>query len=151
MLTCLPQSICSWNYRILGTRFGESRVAFNQFSQQGTIDHDGNHYEIVKEGLLPGRWTLHNHNSVLGHAEKSVMIRHYTLFIAGPAVTVKVAHFLGAAFSVEVGGLNVGEIRKMHPFTRRAVIDCSKAVSELNQIFAFWFCALTWRNTSRSS
>jgi len=149
MLTCLPQSLCSWDYRILGARAGASAITFNMMSQQGTLQHGGDLYQIVKPTILVGRWTLESGGSVIGTAEKSLMIRHYAVDTGGTPFSVQ-ARLMSSTFNIVVGARNVGEVRKMHPFTRRAVVDCSNAVDELGQLFAFWLCALAWRNAARS-
>ena len=54
MLTCLPESLCSWNYRITGAA-SDAGVTFNRLSEQGTIRLDGGEERAVVRKQWPGR------------------------------------------------------------------------------------------------
>ena len=148
MITCLPQSLCSWDYRLLGTRTGDAGVTFNAMSKQGTLTLGHSQYDIRKESILVSRWTLETRGEVMGNAEKISLFRKFQLQTAGPALTLEGAP-LSSTYRMIANGREVGTIQKMHPFTRRATIDCSEAINELDQIFAFWIAAMMWREASR--
>src|SRR5437868_6286378 len=48
VLTCLPESLCTWNFRVQGAQGGPARVTFNHFGEHGGIELAGMSYSIVK-------------------------------------------------------------------------------------------------------
>ena len=58
MLTCLPQSLCTWNFRIPDASAGPGALTFNFFTEQGAITLGGADFTIRKHGPLSGHWTL---------------------------------------------------------------------------------------------
>ena len=76
MLTCRPQSLCSWNYRILGAAADDATVTFRWLNEGGEIFYDGQEYVIQKQGLMSGHWTLEHDGDVYADAQKS-LLRHF--------------------------------------------------------------------------
>ena len=58
MLTCVPQSICSWDYHVFDSESNRASLSFNFWSEQGAVYCRGVEYAIRKHGPLSGRWTL---------------------------------------------------------------------------------------------
>jgi hypothetical protein len=146
MLTCLPQSICSWDYRIPDASAGPAAVTFNFFTEQGAISLGGAEYAIRKHGPLSGHWTLEAQGRPVGDAQKpNPFTRRFELDVDGCVLTLRASSSFTRRFDFVSGGKTVGTICPAHPFTRRATIECASDVSELAQLFSFWLVAMTWR------
>lgn len=151
VLTCLPLSLCSWNYRVLGAAGGEAILNFNYWTEQGTIDFDGVTYDIRKQGALSGRWTLESGGDVYAEAYKpSAMFRRFEITGGDANLVVEAQSAFRRSFSLIKGDMPVGSICPAHAFTRRATIECD-GVSELDQLFAFWLVALLWRRAQKNN
>ncbi len=151
-LSCIPESICSWDYRIEGATAGYAAVSFNFMSEEGTVSLGSTEYSVCKEGMFQGRWTLNLHGRQVAEAIKqSAFFRSFEVQINGIDLTAEAESPLVRSFGILDGGRTVGSIRPVHPFTRRAEIECSSAVPELAQLFCFWLTALCWRRQHKSS
>lgn len=152
MLTCLPQSLCSWNFRVTGGPSGEAVVSFNLFSEQGTITLAGAELTVRKLGWMSGQWALERNGETYATAQKpNVLFRSFDLQCGDSQVTVKAQSPFSRCFDILKAGVVVGAIRPVHLFTRRATVECSDSVPELAQLFAFWLVVLTWRRQAKNS
>jgi hypothetical protein len=160
MLTCTPLSLCSWNYRVLGLPVGEGTTELYMLSEQGRLSLGGAAYEVVKHGPMSGHWTLEGGGRVVAEARKpSAMYRTMVVSCGEAALTVRAASPFTRVFEVLVGESDVdgaaarvvGSVRPVHPFTRRAIMECDAAVPQLAQMFVFWLVAMSWRRTAKQN
>lgn len=150
MLTCLPLSICSWDFRIQGTS-APAELLFNHFTEQGSVHFGHTNFKVVKHGVWSGHWTFEN-GSVVAEANKpSAMFRAYELRGDGMTLLLQPPSAFGRTFEILLNGQRVGTIWPAHAFTRRAFIECSPAIPEHFQLFAFWLVALSWRRRQRNN
>lgn len=152
MLTCLPQSLCSWDYRIRGAAAGDGTATFNWLSEQGAISLGGVALRVVKQGWLSGKWTLESEAGTYAVAVKpSALFRAFDLEAGERLFKVAAASPLARTFEIKADGQKLGTIRPAHPFTRRAFVECDESVSELVQLFAFWLTVLMWKRAAKSN
>lgn len=152
MLTCIPQSLCSWDFRVIGASTGPAALTFNFFNEQGSISISGTEYAVRKHGPLSGHWTLERNAHTYADAQKpSAMFRSFEVQSGAVQLTVKAQSVLGRCYDILTDSQVVGTIRPAHPFTRRAFIECSSSVPELEQLFSFWLAVVTWRRAANSS
>lgn len=151
MLTCLPKSLCSWNFRVLGAAAGDAELTFNFLSEQGTIALGGLQFTVVKHGWLSGRWTLESGAGVYAEANKRTMIRSFQLQAGNLEFTAQAASPLTRCYEISSANAVRGTIQPVHPFTRRTIIECDSSVPELVQLFAFWLAALTWKRAAQKN
>lgn len=152
MLVCLPQSICSWDFRVSGTSSGPASLTFNFFTEQSTISLGGSEFTVSKHDPMSGHWTLEQDGRVEAGARKpSAMFRSFEVSAGDQLLTVKARSAFARSFEIISGDRTVGSICPAHAFTRRATIDCTPEVSEIAQLFSFWLAVLTWRRAAKSS
>ena len=149
MLTCFPQSLCSWNFRVTGAAAGPAELFFNWFSEQGEIRLGGHHFQIRKNGPLSGQWSLTHHGRTVAEAHKpSAFFRSFELNSETLRWTLHATSALTRGFELSREGHPLGVIRPAHPFTRRAIIDCQTELPEILQLFSFWLVVITWRRAA---
>lgn len=152
MLTCLPQSLCTWNYRIPNTSTGVAQLNFNFFTEQGEIRLDRQILEVRKHGWTSGHWTLELNGQTLADGQKaSPFTRTFEVVAGQQQLTVKAQSAFTRCFNILESDRVHGTIRPKHPFTRRAVIDCSSEVPEGVQLFCFWLVVITWRRAQKNN
>jgi hypothetical protein len=150
MLTCLPQAICSWNYRILDTASAEfALINLTTLTKPGSIVTDNLEYVVRKQSWFVSHWTLEHNGQILAEADKpgafsrTIEIQADSLFLS---VVPKM--WMGRAVDLKIADRVVGTIEPMHGMTRRATIQCTSAVPELIQLFSFWMTAEMWRRAA---
>lgn len=152
MLTCTPLSFFSWDFQILGLSSGPAILAFDFLTEQGSISLGGADYSVCKHGLLSGHWTLERGGETCADAQKpSALFRSFEVRSGATLLTLKARSAFTRAYDMIVDGSAVGTIQPIHPFTRRAHIECDSRVPEIAQLFSFWLAALTWRRAAQNS
>jgi hypothetical protein len=152
MLTCVPMSICSWNYRVLGLPAGEGRTWINRMSEQGSVSLGGVLYDVVKHGWMSGMWTLEERGHVFATAQKlSAFTRTMVVSCGEASLTVEAMSPFSRAFELRDRRDVVGVIRPVHLFTRRGEMSCDAAVPQVAQMFVFWLVAMSWRRTANKN
>jgi hypothetical protein len=151
MLTCLPQSLCSWNYVVTDEAQRESVVSMDYLFEHGSIVHSAVEYVIVREGWLGGRWSLNDSTGSVTQAVKTgFLVRQFDLLTRDGEFALR-GHTFSRAFDIHAGPAMIGTIAPLHAFTRRASITCSNEMSVPNQLFCFWLAAMTWRRLARDN
>ena len=152
MLTCLPKSLCNWNFEVTGSPAGRASVNFDFFTEQGDISLGGSSFAVRKHGPFSGHWTLENGGQIIVEANKpNALFRSFELQVGNVQFTVKARSAFTRSFDFSIGGQNVGVIRPAHPLTRRAFIECAAEIPDLAQLFAFWLVVLTWKRAANNA
>ena len=147
-LSCVPESICSWNFRISDDSRDVARVGLDFLTEQGTIKYGETTFDVIKHGWLSGHWSLNQASSVQANAHKPLIFtRQFEISTETSNITLK-ADMLSRRFVISISDRAVGSIAPAHAFTRRATIECSSEVPEVVQLFCFWLAALMWKRDS---
>ncbi len=151
LLTCLPKSICSWDYRVLGTSGAQAEVLFGIVTKPGKILVGDQDLAARKHGLCGGRWTLESGGKVKVEARQPRLLRRlYVLNTTEGEYTLRATSAFRSSYDLLRGETTVGRIWPAHVFTKRAYVDCDAAVPITTQLFAFWLAALTWRDAANA-
>jgi hypothetical protein len=149
MLTCIPHSICSWDYQISGAAGGSAAVTFNRFSAHGSLFLGGAEFSVLKHGWLSGHWTVERNGAVLAEARiSSVFSRAFDIQSGAARFQLRPLSIFSRSFEIHAGSQLIGNVRPMHSFTRRAYLEASPDVPEVVQLFCFWLVAMKWRQAS---
>ena len=152
MIECVPISLFSGNFEVRGLASGAAIVEYRVFSEQGRIFCAGREYVIRKYGVFSGHWTLEHAGAAVASGRKvSAMCRHFEISGESLHLTLRAESVMGRAFEIKSGYSPLGYIRPVHPFTRKATIQCADAVPECIQLFCFWLAALTWRRSANAA
>jgi len=152
MLTCIPQSICSWDFRVSGASSGPAALTFNFLTEQGGISVGGTELTVRKHGWLSGRWSLERGGDPCADAHKpNAMLRSFEVRSGAVQLTVTAQSAFTRCYDIRSDGSVIGTILPAHPFTRRAFIECSSSVPDLLQLFSFWLAVLTWRRAAANN
>lgn len=151
MMTCVPQSIFNWDFRIQGAAGGSAALTFNFLTEQGAIRYGDTEYAVHKHGPFSGEWTMENGGGVYARAVKTnPFTRSFEVDEPGGHFELK-AVILGRSFDILQNGSAVGSISPEHFFTRASTIDCGPQLTEQGQLFCFWLAALMWRRAARDN
>lgn len=151
MLTCIPKSIFSEGYRIVGAANGEADLKYNWLTEQGTIQWADRELAVVKHGWMSGRWTLEEDGKVLVEAFKpSPFFRSFEIQSGDEHFTLNAQSAFTRCFELQQDGSRIGTIEPEGLLTRRTKIDCHDDVPEFSQMFCFWLVGLMWRRQRKN-
>ncbi|MDB6174887.1 MAG: hypothetical protein JWL59_4198 [Chthoniobacteraceae bacterium] len=151
-ITCIPKSLCSWDFQVSGISTGLATLTFDFFSEQGSVFIGGTEYSVRKHGLFSGHWSLERGGEIFVDAKKpSAMFRSFELRAGDIQLTLKAHSAFTRSYDIVTDGAVAGTIKPAHAFTRRAFIECNEPVPEIAQLFAFWLVVLTWRQAARNN
>lgn len=151
-LTCLPKSLCLWDYRVLGTACGTAAVNFNFLTEQGIIELGDRIYTVRKHGWLSGRWSVECDEQTFAEAQKpNPLFRSFEVTAGEARLTVKAGNPFGRSYEMLADDALVGTIKPVHLLTRRAVVECKPEVPEIAMLFSFWLAVVTWRRQAKNN
>jgi hypothetical protein len=152
VLTCLPQSICSWNYSVTAADSGvTASVEFDFLSEQGSITLESSYYS-VQHAWLSGEWSLESGGRVIAVAIKpNPLSRLFEVSCGSQDLILRAESPFTRAFVVEQDDRLLGTIQPTHPLTRRASINCSSSIEIPVQVFLFWLAVLMWKRAANNS
>lgn len=152
MLTCIPLSLCSWDYQITDAVGGTGAVKFDFMGEEGSISLGTATHLVRKHGWLSGHWSLDQGGEVALDAHKpSAFAQCFELTGNGLNLTVKSQSGFTRSFDIVRGDTTVGTIYPAHAFTKRAFVECDPSVPELVQLFSFWLAVLMWKRDADNS
>ncbi len=152
MIRCMPNGICSWNFRIIGEEHDAS-LEFNWTGEQGAITADGVCFDVRKHGAFSGHWTLeHDGKEIVSGQKSTVFTRTFEIHDPNVHLVLRAVSPFGRSFVVEHLNKLIATIAPDHAFTRRAKIDLhSKNLDFATICFSFWLVVLTWRRAQQNS
>jgi len=151
MLTCVPTSLCTWNYRVTGAS-DVALLTYNYFSEQGRIALGAAVFSVRKNHPFSGHWILAKGAQVFAEAHKpSLFTRSCEVRTPEHRITLKPQSYFTRSFDMCAGDRAVGTIRPERAFSRRAFVTCDAEIPELVQIFSFWMAVITWRRGGNCS
>lgn len=144
-LHCEPTSFISPNY-VIESPQNSALLDFYFLSECGRITSNGAIYEVEKNGMFQGNWSLNKQSVECYRAQKdSVFHRSFTITGAGQTYQLRAASTFGRTM-VFSGGQDSFTITPNHPFTNKSTI--SGEIPDFDRAcFAFWLCALIWRRS----
>ncbi len=154
VLTCLPQSICSWNYSITGSDSDViASVEFDFWNEQGSIILEPSCYGVKRGWVWPSdEWSLESGDRVIAVATKpNPFTRFFEVSYSSQDLILRPELPFTRSFLIEQDNRVLGTIQPMHSFTRRASIDCSSSIAIPVQIFLFWLTVLMWKRDAKKS
>lgn len=152
MIECFPRSLCSWDFTVSGLPSGRATVEFDWLREEGRIVIGGGAYDVCKQGMFSGHWTLQRSGHTVADARKrSAFSRSFAVTGAGVEFSLQAESVLTRVFEIHTSGGIIGRIAPVHAFTRRAGITCPDTVPGHFQLFAFWLAALTWKRSANNS
>ena len=152
MLTCLPQSLCSWNFRVLDSVAKIGTITTRFLTEEGSIQLHNQEWTIRKPNFLTGQWNLEREGAIIGRAQKQTVFRRtFEIEYENTLWLLKAKSAFGRGFEVLRHDKVIGRIEPVHAFTRRSKIDCAEALPLPAQLFCFWLAMITWRRAQNSN
>ncbi len=151
MICCIPNGICSWNFRVSGEGHAAT-LEFNWIGEQGSITADGVGFQVRKQGVFKGHWTLeHDGKEIVAGQKSTAFTRTFEIQDSSGGLVLRAVSAFGRSFLMERSDDVVGRITPDHAFTRRATMDSQNQKLDFRTLcFSFWLVVLTWRRAAQS-
>jgi len=152
MIRCTPRSLCSWDYDLNGEGH-QAVVEFNWGSEQGMIRAGGKHFDVCKQGVMSGHWTLeHSGVRVASGIKTSVFTRGFEIESPMGSLELLAQSAFSRSFALERAGRTIAVIEPAHAFTKRATIETAERDCDFPTLaFAFWLTAINWRRAASNN
>jgi hypothetical protein len=126
-------------------------IEFDFWTEQGKISVDSDLY-FVQHAWLSGEWSLVSESGIVALAVKpNPLTRVFEVSYDNDSLILRAHSPLTRSFLIEKSNALLGTIEPMHPFTRRAFIDCSPLLTIPIQLFLFCLTVLMWRRAASNS
>jgi hypothetical protein len=152
MIRCKPKGICSWDFHLDGDGH-LATLNFNWAGEQGEITEDGTRFEVRKQGVFSGHWTLDDDaGKQTASAQKSnAFTQTFEIQDHNDNHVLRAESAFGRSFRIERSGNVIATVCPVHAFTRRATIEVRDQKWDFPIIcFAFWLVVLAWRRAASS-
>ena len=152
MIRCKPKGICSWDFHLDGDGH-LATLNFNWAGEQGEITADGTRFEVRKQGVFSGHWTLDDDagKQTASAQKSSAFTQTFEIHDDNDHHVLRAETGFGRSFRVERSGDVIATVCPDHAFTRRATIEIHGQNWDFTIIcFAFWLVVFTWRRAASS-
>lgn len=152
MLTAVPKSFFSWDFNIFEGPREIAGIDMSWWREKGKLSIQDETYEVSREGLMSGVFTLASHKGVLARAEKpSAFVRSFDIESQGQLYHLRAASMFRREFLLFQSSEQVGSISPEGIFTRRASIDLPSELPLPVVVFITWLAVILWQRDSQSS
>ena len=151
MLKAAPISWFSWNYELSegGQRVGTISTAWVR--ERAAMSVRGMTCELYRESMW-GRFLATVNGEIIASADKpSAFHRRFIIQFEDREIESVAESPLGRSFILREHGHDIGAIRPLHVFTRKAMIDLPDDFPIEISVFTFWLVVLMWRRQANNS
>lgn len=152
MFRAIPKNVFSWNFSIWqgDRRIGE--LDFAWLRERGRLQIADTVFQLNRQGLWSGDFTLEHDGAVLARANKPNPFRRYfDLEFEGRAFVLKAFAPITRSFGLYQGDTPIGTIQPDYWLLWKTTIDLPDEIPVPVQLFAFWLVVLMWRRQSKQA
>jgi hypothetical protein len=151
MLEARPRNLFSRDFFIEANGREVSKLEVPLWREAGAFTIEGQPYRIYREGWMSGAFLLESGGRQIGRAIKPSAFRsQFDLELDGSRYSLQRTALFGRTFTILRGGAEVGSIRPVSVFSRRALIDLPSDWPLSVKVFVFWLVLVIW-NRDRSA
>lgn len=151
MLSAAPSHWYSWDFTVYQGDRAVAVIDSATLREAGTLEIEGEQYELGREGLMSGRFTLHKGGWLVAAAEKpSALFRQFEVTHQSRTYTLRAPSAVRRTFVLEQEGRILGTIAPEGLISRRMRIDLPDALPLPVQTFLAWLVILMWRRAARN-
>jgi hypothetical protein len=146
MLTAVPKSWFSWDFRILDGEQTVAEIDLSIWGEKGSLTVERTSYQVHREAWMRGAFVLQANGAVLARAEKpSAFQRSFDIQHAGKRYRLRAGSVFGRSFVLLDGTRELGSVFLEQLFSRRACVELPAELPLPLRIFILWLVLLLWR------
>jgi hypothetical protein len=153
MMRAEPTSLFGWDYKVMRGNQCFARLDVAWFRERGEVTIDRCVYEVGREGLMSGAFTLSLGGETLASAIKpSVFTRLFEIEHDGRSYVLESASSFVRKFVLrDADGHEVGAVRPVHLVSRKAIVDLPPELPLEFQVFVTWLVIVMWKRQNEGS
>lgn len=151
MLEARPRNLFSRDFFIEAEGREMAVLEVPLLREAGSFSIEGQPYRLYREGWMSGAFLLESRGRQIARAIKPSAFRaQFDLELDGHRYSLQRAALFGRTFSVLRDGVEVGSIRPVSVFSRKAFIDLPVDWPFPVKVFVWWLVLVIW-NRDRNS
>jgi hypothetical protein len=150
MLTLIPKSWLSWDFRVTEDGRDIAFIDRDWFRERATLDVDGATYHMRRTSVVHGTFALEHDGRVVAEAKKTSAFRRAfeVVTVDGERYELQASSMFRREFQLLRGGVPVGAVRPVSIFGRTATVNFPQTVPRPLQLFLVFLVLVLWKRTS---
>lgn len=149
MLEAKPKNIFSWDFFILDVDKKIAELDISWAREKACFMFGGIDYEIRRDSILQGTFSLHAGDELIAHAQKdNLYSRCFQINYSDRIMQLKALQMLFRRFGLFEQSAQIGTISPAGWPGRKAIIDLPKQMPVPVQMFLFCLVAFLWRRAA---
>lgn len=151
MIEAKPNSMFSWDFSIYEAEKKITNLDLSLFRERAIFILADTEYEIRRDSLTRGTFSLHSGDQMIASAQKTAFARNFRVNYSDRTIDLKALHIFSRTFSLFDNDVQIGSISPTEWPGRRAIIDFPKDISVPVQLFLFCLAVFLWRRAANNS
>jgi hypothetical protein len=149
MLTVLPKSWLSWDFRVLEDGVELALIDRDWFRERASFSLDGYTYDVRRTSVVRGTFVLDRSGAVLAEAVKPSSFRRTFEISVGPErYRLEAVSMFGREFRLLRGTDPVGAIRPVSFLRRHAQAEFPESMPREVQLFIAFLVLVLWKRAA---
>lgn len=120
--------------------------------ERGTMSVRGTTLDLYRESMFGGRFLAEANGEIIASAVKPcALLRQFVIRFDDREIESTAASPFVRSFVIRENGFDIGTIRPLHMFTRKALIDLPDDFPLEVRVFTFWLVVLMWRRQASNN
>jgi hypothetical protein len=151
MLIAEPHGWFSRTYNLHWDGQFVARIDLASFRETAEVEIVGQRYRLFREGLLGGAFVLKKNGRTMARAVKpSWAVRRFEIEWEGRQLELEATSMFSWRFVLRQGESELGDIRRVGWFRRKAEVDLPSDLPLPIQVFLMWLVMILWRRADQS-
>ena len=149
MLTLIPDSWFSWNFRVLRNDADLTVIRRDWFRERGTFEIRGVLYAIRRTSWIRSTFALERDGHAIAEASKPSSFRRlFDITADGNRLELRPASWFGREFQLYRGTELLGVVRPNSFWSRTATADLLDSIALPIQLFTIFLVLVLWKRAS---
>ena len=152
MLTLIPNSMFSWDFRVLHDGEEIALIDREWFRERASFTVDGKTFDVRRTSVLNGTFVLEHADAAIAIATKSsIFKRAFEIAVGSNIYTLQATSVFGREFSLSQGGVIIGYFRPLSLFGRTAEATFPGTITRPVQLFLAFLVLTLWKRSAESA
>jgi hypothetical protein len=149
MLTLIPKSWFSWDFRVIASSGDVALIDRHWFRESASFSVKGRSFNVRRTSLVRGAFTLEHAGVAVAEAKKpSSFRRAFEITIGADHYRLEAATIFGREFVLSHDGISVGGVRPNSFFGRTATAQFPERLPREIQLFMVFLVLVLWKRAA---
>ena len=149
MLTLIPKSWFSWDFRVTDNSGDVALIDRHWFRESASFSVDGQSFHVRRTSLVRGTFTLQHAGVTVAEAKKpSSFRRAFDITTGADHYRLEAATIFGRAFILSHDGRAVGDVRPTSFMGRTSTAQFPEQLPREMQLFVVFLVLILWKRAA---